>query len=193
MKKIITILLLVFSALLFVGCSDDGEVAGVQSARPFKGQADSRIVVTEYSDFQCPACSQVQPVLAEILDKYSGQIRFEYYHFPLESVHDYAFSAAVASECANEQGRFWEYHDLLFENQENLKNSDLKLYATEIEGMDAGAFNTCLDSERTRDIVKSDLKEAAALKLRGTPSFFVNGKKVPSADQIDSYIQLEMQ
>ena len=193
MKKIALISILFVSVLLITGCSKEGEVAGMQAERAFKGNKDARIVVLEYSDFQCPACSGAQEIVKEVLDQYQNNVRLEFRHFPLESIHPYAFQAAQAAECANQQGKFWEYHDLLFENQEHLKTNDLKLHASEVEGIDTEAFNVCLDEDRTKDAVKNDLAEAVSAGLRGTPTFLVNGTPVPDYTQLASYIQQALQ
>lgn len=145
--------------------------------RPFAGNPDAKIVLIEYSDFQCPACKSASPIVKEIAQEYGEQVRIEFRHFPLTSIHPNAFNAAVAAECAFEQGKFWEYHDKLFANQQALDRASLLRYAEEL-GLNAQEFSQCLDSSEAREAVMQDTSEAQALKLRGTPSFILNGKQV---------------
>lgn len=151
----------------------------IESERPFLGRADASVIVQEFSDFQCPACQSAESTVKKIVQDYGDRIRFEYKHFPLTRIHPKAFSAALASECAHDQGKFWEYHDLLFLNQPNFSNPDLESYASQL-GLDAASFSACLKSRAKADIVNSNMDEAESLGLTGTPTFFVNGKKLNS-------------
>ena len=149
----------------------------IVNPKPIIGNKDAQVKIIEYSDFQCPACGAAEPVARQIAEEFGDKISFEYRHFPLTSIHQYSFKAAEASECANDQGRFWEYHDILFRNQNSLKVSDLKRYADTL-GLDTKSFNACLDSGAKKDIINLETREALAAGSTGTPTFFINGKKL---------------
>ncbi len=156
------------------------------SARPFLGKADSAVVLTEFSDFQCPACGAVQPVVKQVVEKYGDRIRFEYKHYPLTRIHVNAYRAALASECANDQGKFWDMHDKMFANQNALGVGELKTYAKDL-GMDTAKFDACLDSRAEKKIVDADISEGNTKKVGGTPSFFLNGQYL----QLAAFTDLE--
>ena len=143
---------------------------------PPKGDSNAKIKIVEFSDFQCPACKASHPIIERIFQDYQGEVGLYYRYFPL-SMHKNSFIAAEAAECANEQGKFWEYHDTLFENQDSLDKENLKKYAKEIN-LDVEQFNNCLDNEKYKGVVLADLSDAKKLSLKGTPTFFVNGKEV---------------
>ncbi|MCC6638932.1 DsbA family protein [Candidatus Falkowbacteria bacterium] len=159
--------------------------------RPFKGRGDASIVITEFSDFQCPACKAAQSLVRDLDSKYGANIKFEYKHFPLTSIHQYAYDAALAAECANDQGKFWEYHDLLFGYQPNLNDANLMKIATALE-LDTAQFEACLDNESRRDVVEGHLKEAQDLQLRGTPTFLYNGVVVEDRSQLENMIKKDL-
>jgi protein-disulfide isomerase len=160
--------------------------ANINSPRPVTGNPNAKVTLVEYSDFQCPACSAVQPYLQTILTKYGNDIRFEYKQYPLKNLHANAYNAALASECANDQGKFWPYHDKLFQNQNVLGVSDLKKYAQDL-GLDTTKFNACLDSKAKKSVVDADIADGNAKKLGGTPSFFLNGNYL----QLTTFTDLE--
>tara|TARA_Y100000310_G_scaffold171786_1_gene171953 strand:- start:11247 stop:11963 length:717 start_codon:yes stop_codon:yes gene_type:complete len=150
---------------------------------PIAGSPDASITVYEFSDFQCPFCARAASQTVSELKSSSlfknGEINFVYRHFPLTSIHPYAQKSAEASECANRQGKFWEYHDELFANQGSLDVASLKSYAISV-GLDSAKFNSCLDGSKAASKVSDDLKSAVAAGGRGTPYFviynFDNGK-----------------
>lgn len=194
-KLAITIIGLIIIGIIVVVWiipSENATYTNVDSPRPFKGNADARVVVKEFSDFQCPACEAGAKSMKIILEKFSDQIKFEYKHFPLTSIHENAFNAALASECANDQGKFWELHDKMFDNQDSLKKDDLKLYASQIEGIDVMSFDACLDSRAEKDIVNADVDEAKELGVQGTPTFFINGREIENYTSLEAEIQKEL-
>ncbi len=143
--------------------------------RPILGNPQATVVVEEFSDFQCPACRAAAPVVKSIVNQYKDQINFVYRHFPLLKIHPRAYDAALASECANDQGKFWQYHDLLFANQPNFKRSQLIEYARQLD-LDEEQFSACLKNRARRQIVDDDLQRAKELNLNSTPTFIVNGQ-----------------
>ena len=149
------------------------------------GAGTAKVIIEEYSDFQCPYCGKAYPTVKQIKETYGDSIEFIYKHFPLPA-HPFAQKAAEASECARDQEKFWEYHNKLFENQNALKVSDLKQYASDLE-LNAEQFNECLDSDIKEGIVRNDLLEGQRKGVTGTPSFFINGKKLVGAQPFSEF------
>ena len=151
----------------------------ITSEDPILGSKTATIKVVEYSDFQCPFCARAATGSVQDLkdsDYFKkGQVALIYKHFPLNSIHPYAQKAAEASECANRQGKFWEYHDLLFANQESLDVINLKSYAAQLK-LDTTKFNKCLDNGEATSKVNKDLTEATNVGGRGTPYFVLINK-----------------
>lgn len=148
-----------------------------------RGNPNAKITIVEFSDFQCPFCKLFHPTVKRILEEYPDQVRWVYKHFPLTMIHPEAQSAAEASECAWEQKGdegFWQFSDLLFENQERL-GRDLYLELAEKIGIDKSKFEECLNSRRYKDKVEAQLNEGIVLGFGGTPTSFVNGQVVEGA------------
>ena len=138
------------------------------------------VVVLEYADLQCPSCRAAHTNIVEpLLGQYGRRIRYEFRHFPLRSLHPEALAAAEAAECAADQGKFWEYVDLAFREQKELSREKLLVWAAELS-LDTSRFEPCLTSESKRALVLSEYEEGRAEGVLGTPTFFVNGKKVES-------------
>lgn len=172
---------------------------------PALGNPNAPVTLVEFSDFQCPFCRRLwQESLPQIKEKYIkiGQVKFVYRDFPLTGIHPGAEPAAMAGECAEDQGRFWEMHDKIFGEQNKLGQGtvefgveDLKRWAREI-GLDGPAFDACLDSGKYKQEVSKDYSDGAALGVAGTPHIFVNGKPLIRGalpfEQIDQIIQQEL-
>ncbi len=156
---------------------------------PFEGNEDAKVVIVEFSDFQCPACGAAFPIAKEVRESYGDQIKFVYKDFPLTNIHPYAWKAAEAGQCSLEQGMFWEYHDKMFENQNDLRVSKLKQYAADV-GLNTAQFNSCLDSAKMYSSVSADQKEGLQLGVQATPTFFVNGRKYEGVQPFEKLQQL---
>lgn len=154
-----------------------------------RGNPDAKITMIEFSDFECPFCQRHAPTLQAILDQYGDDVRLVYRHFPLTSIHPNAAKAAEASECAGEQGKFWEYHDLLFANQSALQVPSLKQYAGQL-GLNQSQFDSCLDSGKYTAKVNAQLQEGQAAGVTGTPGTFVNGELVKGAYPLATFTQI---
>lgn len=158
-----------------------------------KGGDNAAVTLTEYSDFQCPACGAFEPVVANVLATYGDKIKFEYRHYPLP-IHSYAQQAAIAAEAAAQQDKFFEYHDKLFANQQTWANSQTPQvlfvqYASEL-GLDVEKFKRHMKSSILRDAIKKDFKDAQDMGLTGTPTFFLNGQKMEVSSYEDFVAQI---
>jgi len=146
----------------------------VSSTGPSLGPADAPVTLIEFSDFQCPFCARAAPVLKTLKEHYPTQLRVVYKHLPLESIHPRARAAAEAAVCAEEQGKFWEFHDRLFANAGTLSEEDLRGHAQAI-GLDVAAFETCRTAPNRGAKIEADMAEAKAAGVTGTPAFVLNG------------------
>lgn len=142
-----------------------------------KGDKNAKVTLVEYSDFQCPYCSRVNPTIEQVMNDYGNKVRLVYRHFPLTSIHENAQKAAEASECASEQGKFWEMHDKMFANQTALTVDNLKQYAKDLK-LNTTKFNTCLDTGKYAQTVTASETQGSQYGVNGTPAVFVNGTLV---------------
>ena len=142
---------------------------------PVRGNVKAPITIVEFSDFHCPFCRSVQPALRDVLAKYPGQVRLVYKHFPLDSLHPQARRASEASWCANEQGKFWEFHDRVYAAGPDASDAALGKFAAEA-ALDKAAFNACLASGKPTAAIQKDVDEGVGHGINGTPGFFVNGR-----------------
>ncbi len=165
------------SSLIFASADDD----------PFKGNPNAPIIIIEFSDFQCPFCAQFHSLtLPQIQSNYidTGKVKFVYRDFPIPEIHPNAVPAAVAGECADEQGLFWQYHDRLFENQKSWEGlvgenvvKEFKAYAADLE-LNTNQFNACFDSAKYLDEVNHDLRDGVSYGVTGTPGFFIGNDQI---------------
>jgi protein-disulfide isomerase len=162
---------------------------------PSRGPAAAPVTIVEFSDFECPFCGGLFPTLKAVEKNYGDNIRIVYRQFPLTTIHPHAQKAAEASLCANEQQRFWEFHDSMFGNQQDLTIDALKRRAVELK-LDTASFNACLDSGKQADAVRKDIEEGSRAGVTGTPAMFINGRMLsgnqPYAD-IREIIEDELQ
>jgi protein-disulfide isomerase len=150
-----------------------------------RGPASAPVEIIEFSDFQCPYCLRAHPTVSQVLSTYGDRVRLVYRHYPLPN-HPNARPAAEASQCAAEQGQFWQYYDRLFADQSKLSDDGLKQSAAAL-GMDAGRFNACVDTHKYKDRVEADIKDGNEAGVSGTPAFFINGRMLTGAQPFDAF------
>ncbi|PKB64179.1 MAG: hypothetical protein BZY80_03520 [SAR202 cluster bacterium Io17-Chloro-G2] len=148
------------------------------NGRAFLGPEDAPVTIIEFTDYQCPYCAlHSRENVAQLLEQSPEQIKYVVLNFPITSIHPWAAQAAQAAECADSQGKFWEYHDMLFLNQGSQHNEGLKDMARQV-GLDTDSFNGCLDSGIQSQRVLKDFEEGRNHGVRATPTFFINGRIV---------------
>ncbi len=137
------------------------------------GSASAPVTLVEYGDFECPHCRRAHPIVQGVRRYMDDRVRFVFRHFPLSEAHPHAEHAAEAAESAGSQGRFWEMHDTLFENQDALEDQDLEMYAAQI-GVDAHQVARDLSTGKYEKKVRSDFRGGIRSGVNGTPTFFIN-------------------
>ncbi len=148
----------------------------IRSHNPTLGQPDSDVTIVAFIDFECPFCKRSYPTFNKIIDQYTPGIQIVFKHLPLVSIHPNSLSAAHAAACAEEQGKFWPYYNALFSGN-SLEESTYLSYANSLS-LDINKFSNCLSSQTYGKDIKEDLEDAIALGVRGTPTYFLNGKKI---------------
>lgn len=144
---------------------------------PFEGKKDAPVTVVMFTDFQCPACSGVEPVLKRVIAEFGDKVRLVVRDFPLTSVHEHAFAAAVAANAARKQGKFFEYSELLYNNQDALDDASLKQYAAEA-GLNVSRFEKDLRDPDIAAEIRKDIEDGKSYGVTGTPGIFVNGYRI---------------
>lgn len=164
---------------------------------PFIGPEKALITIVEFADFQCPYCLESYQTIKQINATYPNDVKIIFRDFPNVANHPDSLNAAMAANCAFDQGKFWEYHDLLYQNQSDLSVSNLKMLALDL-GLNRNIFDQCFDSQKYANEAKNDLMEGANLGITGTPTFFVNGYEVKGSlpfenfkSIIDEYLRLK--
>jgi protein-disulfide isomerase len=152
----------------------------VEASDPSTGSASAAVTIVEFSDFECPFCRQASPTLKKLQQAYGDKVRIVWKDFPLTQIHPQAFRAAEAAHCAGEQGRYWEYHDRLFANQEALQPAALKGYASELK-LDTQRFNACLDGSKYAERVRDGVAMGTQLGVNSTPTLYINGRVIAGA------------
>lgn len=161
---------------------------------PILGDESAEVTVIEFSDFQCPFCKQwFEQTKDQFIKDYvdTGKVKFAYRQYPIPQLHANAQKASEASECANDQDKFWDYHDLLFKEQDGWANlpdpaEQFSTYATQL-GLNKSTFDSCLSSDKYAGIVKEDIDAGTVAGVSGTPTFFINGTSLVGAQPYDSF------
>jgi len=157
----------------------------ITEGTPSRGPASAPIVLVEYTDYQCPFCSRAQPTIAALMERYDGLIRHVFKNLPLP-MHDKAQLAGEAALCAQDQGKYWEFHDWLFQNQRTMNRESMIAQAGEM-GMNAELFTACIDDGTYQAKVDADMKEARGFGITGTPGFMINGRVLTGAQPLEAF------
>jgi len=181
---IIAIIVIIFGGIVVF--HKDNTPSSTTHAKPtnhVEGQGKTGVTLVEYGDYQCPSCGQFYPIVKQIQQKYNDQIQFQFRNLPLLQIHQNAFAAARAAEAADKQGKFWEMHDILYENQtawseSSNANAYFDQYAARL-GLNTAQFKKDAASSATNDIINADINEFNKTKEdMATPTFFLDGKKI---------------
>lgn len=174
------------------GATGGGVGTQTFNGAPVEGAQNAPVTIIEYSDFQCPFCGRFfGDAYPQIKQQYiaTGKVKLVFKDFPLTSLHPMAEKAAEAGQCALAQGndKFWALHDLIFTNQAQLSVANLKLWASQVSGLDTAKFNSCLDAGQMATIVQQQEQEGQAAGVTGTPSFVINGQLVVGAQPFSAF------
>ncbi len=160
-------------------------VVAIPEGTPSRGPVSAPIVLVEYTDYQCPYCSRAQPTIDAVMERYDGQVRHVFKNLPLP-MHQQAQLAGEAALCAQDQGKFWEFHDWLFENQRTMNRESMITEAGEL-GMNADLFTACISDGTYQAKVDADMKEARGFGITGTPGFMINGRVLTGAQPLEAF------
>ncbi len=191
---VILAIVLIFVGILLVN-KDDSSSSNVNPTNHVMGNASSGVTLVEYGDYQCPGCGSYYPVVKQAVDEYKDKIQFQFRNLPLSQLHQNAIASARAAEAAAKQGKFWEMHDMLYENQDSWKaannpKSIFEQYAQQLN-LDKATFDKDYSSEAVNDLINADIKAFDKTGNRkATPTFFLNGKKVEPNNSVDDFKKL---
>ena len=161
----------------------------IENTDPSLGRSSAPVTLIEFSDFQCPFCQRVAPTLKKLRETYGDKVRIIWKDFPLTQIHPQAFKAGEAAHCAGDQGKYWEYHDRLFANQQQLQPDELKKHAADL-GLDATAFNACLDSSKYGERVRDGVAQGQRLGVNSTPTIYINGRVLSGAQPYETFVSV---
>lgn len=192
MKQIIIIVLVVVAIIagaMFLG-REDSVTTESSGSNNWYGQENGVVTLTEYGDFECPACAQFFPLVSQVKEQFKDQIRFEFKHFPLVQIHPNATSAHRAAQAAANQNKFWEMHDLLYQNQNTWKDttspaSVFESYAQQLE-LNIDTYKADYESGATLGVINADIEAGKSIGVTGTPTFYIDGKKIEDTNSIAS-------
>jgi protein-disulfide isomerase len=153
---------------------------------PFKGPPSAPITIVEFSDFQCSYCKRVVNVLEQVLERYPDKVKLAFRDFPIVNIHPQAEKAAEAAHCAGEQGKFWEFHDLLFDKQDTIPTANFAEHAKTL-GLEVSSFQTCLDGRKYQEKVERNYAAGVKAGVSGTPAFFINGRLLSGAQPLEAF------
>ncbi len=156
---------------------------------PALGPDGAKVTIVEFGDFECPFCRQAFSTVKTLLARYGDRVRFQYRDFPVDAIHEHARTAALAANCAGRQGKFWQYHDLLYINQERLQSADLEQYARQA-GVETASWRTCMTKPDVAEEVQQDISDGIAAGVEGTPTWFINGHRIEGALPEDDFLTL---
>jgi protein-disulfide isomerase len=189
---------IVFGAILFISKKDasapnSGNNSDGQPTNHVRGENKKNVTLTEYGDFECPACGGYYPVVEQVVEKYKADIQFQFVNFPLTQIHPNAMLAHRSAEAASNQGKFWEMYNLLYQNQSTWTSltpaqaeAAFRSYAESLE-LDMTKFETDQKSQATNSIINADVSKGKGLGITSTPSFFVDGKKIENPKDLEAF------
>jgi len=166
----------------------------ISQADPALGSDNAPITIVEFSDYECEFCQKQEQALKQIIDKYEGKIKLIWKDYPEKDENSISFQAAVSARCAREQNQFWPYHDLLYENSQNLSQEKFLELASDLN-LDINQFNECLAGENAKNLVRDNMEEANALDISGIPFIFVNDQEVMgeiSLEELERMVNIEL-
>lgn len=189
------IILLVGGFLYLTKPKPTNSTTSAQPSSHIKGKGASGVTLIEYGDFQCSACAAYHPLVKSIIETYGDRIFVQFRNYPLEKLHQNARAGSRAAEAASIQGKFWEMHDALYENQKNWESSsnpldDYTAYAKQVGVADIAKFTADYKTSAVNDIINADMKEGAKYQITGTPTFILDGKKVENPRDQQSFNKL---
>jgi len=152
-----------------------------------QGPADAAVTLVQYGDYECPYCGAAYPIIKEVQARLGERLRFVFRNFPITTSHPHAEQAAEAAEAAATQGKFWPMHDLLYENQKNLRDRDLRAYAERL-GLDVELFDEELAGHVHADRVREDFRSGGRSGVNGTPTFYINGVRHDGSYEIETLL-----
>jgi len=156
---------------------------------PYIGNSNASVTIFVFSDYECPNCKLGEERMKAILEKYGDKILYIFKNYPLTSIHPNSYNASLAAECANEQAKFWEYHEYLFEHNTRHEAPYLEQYAKEL-GLDTQRFNLCFENQRYKEKVDDDLRSGSKIGVPGTPTFFINGLSIIGAKSEQEFFDI---
>jgi len=156
---------------------------------PSKGPGNAPVTLVKFEDFQCPFCKEAQSTLVELAARYGERLRIVHKDFPIDGLHPQARLGHLAARCANEQGKFWAYHDALYNDAPKASPADLRNFAKRV-GLEAGQFEACLSSGKYAAAVEHDIAEGTKAGVTGTPGFFINGRLLSGAQPLDQFVRV---
>lgn len=189
---------IVFGAILFISKKDatapnNGGGSDGQTSNHTRGENKKNVTLTEYGDFQCPACGGYYPIVEQVVEKYKDDIQFQFVNFPLTQIHPNAMLAHRSAEAAGNQGKFWEMYNLLYQNQTSWTSlpsaqadTAFRSYAESL-GLDMTKFGTDQKSQATNSIINADIQKGKDLGVTSTPSFYIDGKKIENPKDLDAF------
>ena len=190
---------LAIAAFLSQGAEEAPETTGARqeistAAARIRGPENATLKLVEFGDYQCPSCRFYHGIVTELFERFPDQLALEFHHFPLASIHHNSVFAAVAAESAGEQNRFWEMHDLLFDNQDLWANSPnpesvFISFAAQL-GLDQDMFMQSLRASETESRVLRDVTEGRELQINAVPAFFLDGRPVPLPPNVEEFERL---
>lgn len=192
---------IVFGGILFVSKKDaaapkNADGSPVQPTNHVRGDNTKGVTLVEYGDFQCPACGGYYPIVEQVFEKYKNDISFQFVNFPIATIHPNAVLAHRSAEAAGNQGKFWEMYNLLYQNQQSWTNlsaaqagTSFRSYAESLK-LDMNKFDTDQKSQATNSIINADVSKGKAAGVSGTPTFFINGKKIENPSDLEAFNKL---